>query len=149
MAINLSGWYLDGTNYFYSSGSFDIALGGTIPAGGYFVLAENNRVFKQNVTISQTSTSLSLSNSYESLYLISPADSLVDTANYTGDDLAGRNSFAKLRQHGALLSSGLDRSLPMVLARGLHMQILLPPAFWTNVETRFMARPAGRIGLRR
>jgi len=84
--INLSaGWYLDGTNYYYSSGNFDIALSGTIPAGGYFVLAENNKVFQDTTIIDQTDSSLSLLNSYQILELISPSYTEVDTANYSGD----------------------------------------------------------------
>ena len=80
--INLSGWDLDGVNSYYTSGNFSIPLNGTISAHSYFVLAENSKVF-QNVTISQTSSSLSLLNSYQALQLISPADTLIDTANYS------------------------------------------------------------------
>ncbi len=83
--INLSGWDLNGINAYYTSGNFSIPLSGTISAGSYFVLAENNQVF-QNVTINQTSSSLSLLNSYQTLQLISPADTLVDTANYSGSN---------------------------------------------------------------
>lgn len=83
--INLSGWDLNGLNSYYTSGNFTVPLSGAILAGGYFVLAENSNVF-QNVTISQTSSSLSLLNSYEALQLISPADTLVDTANYSGSE---------------------------------------------------------------
>jgi len=83
--INLSGWDLDGKNIFYTSGNFTIPLSGTVPAGGYFVFAENNQVL-QNVTINQTSSSLSLLNSYQTLQLISPSDTLVDTANYSGNN---------------------------------------------------------------
>ncbi len=56
--INLSGWDLNGVNIYYSSGNFAVPLSGMVPAGSYFVLAENNQVF-QNVTINQTSSSLS------------------------------------------------------------------------------------------
>jgi len=61
--INLSGWDLKGLNAYYTSGNFTIPLdkSGTIPAGGYFVLAENSGVF-QNVTINLTNSSLSLVN---------------------------------------------------------------------------------------
>jgi len=83
--VNLSGWDLNGVNAHYTSGNFSIPLSGTISAGSYFVLAENNQVF-QNVTINQTSSSLSLLNSYQTLQLISPADTLVDTVNYSGSN---------------------------------------------------------------
>ena len=76
--INLStGWVLkiadSGTN---------ISLTGTIGPGGYFILAHNSSVF-QNLTINQWTTSLSLLNDGEALYLIGPDGyTQVDSANW-------------------------------------------------------------------
>ena len=89
--INLSGWDLIGTNYYYTSGNFTIALqdqnnpsNNTIPAGGYFVLAENSTVFK-NVTINQHDSTLSLPNYDQDLELYSPTSTLIDWANILGN----------------------------------------------------------------
>jgi len=85
--INLSGWDLNGVNSdSTSSGNFSIPLDprGTIPAGGYFVLAENVSVFQNTSIINQHDSRLSLINNSQILQLISPRDTLVDTANYTG-----------------------------------------------------------------
>ena len=110
--INLSGWDLIGTNYYYTSGNFTIALqdqnnpsNNTIPAGGYFVLAENSTVFK-NVTINQHDSTLSLPNYDQDLELYSPTSTLIDWANILGNyNWPARISFSKLCKHGTLLSA--------------------------------------------
>ncbi len=79
--LDLSGWKLKGT-YFYYTTVFNISLSGQIPPNGYFVLADKTTVF-QNVTVNQANTSLYFYSHYQALQLISPSGSQVDTANYS------------------------------------------------------------------
>jgi len=65
--INLSdGWVLK-----IADSGININLAGTINPGGYFILAHNSSIF-QNAPINQWTTSLSLLNDGEALYLIGP-----------------------------------------------------------------------------
>ncbi len=89
-----NGWSLVGTNYYYSSGNFTITFPAdssgnhvVIAPGGYLVIAVKPGVF-QSTSITFTpfyASNLYLYNSYQTLKLISPASSLVDTANYLGN----------------------------------------------------------------
>ena len=76
--INLStGWVLK-----IADTNINITLAGAINPGGYFILADNGSVF-QNVTINQWTTTLSLLNDGEALYLIGPDGyTQVDSANW-------------------------------------------------------------------
>ena len=90
--INLSGWKLTSV----ANSNTNIRLSGIIMCGGYFVLADNDQVFQcpDNNQVfpcssggafdySQTQ-SLSLLNEGEDLELISPTDTIVDTADFWG-----------------------------------------------------------------
>ncbi len=78
---DLTGWKLSVTNS-ASNSNFTINLAGTIPAGGYFVLASNTSVF--NDLTPQMTFSGSLSNDGEVLKLLNPSNITVDTANSDG-----------------------------------------------------------------
>lgn len=85
-AINLANWKLTGANSYYSTGnSLSITLSGTLPAGGYFLLMTDSGDLTNlpSDVITQTDSNLSLPNNYQALQLISPSNTLVDTANHS------------------------------------------------------------------
>jgi len=78
-AVNLAGWTLAS-----SDGYPTINLTGTIPAGGYFVIAANSSVF--NDLTPNMVFSFSLSNSGKILKLVNSGNITVDTANSDGNE---------------------------------------------------------------
>lgn len=76
--INLAGWSL-----IADDGSPNVPLSGTIPAGGYFVVARFNAVFN-DLMPDLTYSSGAFNNSGEILYLLDPNGNQVDTANLDG-----------------------------------------------------------------
>jgi len=98
LQVNLSGWKLSATD-----GTPTINLSGTIPAGGYFVLATNSSVF-DDLTPDMTYSG-SLSNSGEILSLYDSTNVLVDRANSdSGDWPAGVASptYASMERRGVI-----------------------------------------------
>ncbi|MCL5611926.1 MAG: lamin tail domain-containing protein, partial [Chloroflexi bacterium] len=77
-AINLSGWKLNAAD-----GTPNIALNGTVPAMGYFLL-ERDEDAVSDIVADQLYSDNTLSNSGESLMLYDNNDVLIDTANANG-----------------------------------------------------------------
>jgi hypothetical protein len=80
--VNLSGWILK-----IVDSNIKISLSGTVAAGGYFVLADNNQVFHYSdgsaFIFGEINSSLSLWNDGEALILIGPDGyTQVDSANW-------------------------------------------------------------------
>ncbi|HUG34402.1 MAG TPA: lamin tail domain-containing protein, partial [Anaerolineales bacterium] len=81
--VNLAGWVLRSTD-----NTPNIALTGTLPAGGYFLL-ERGSTLTDDTTVSdiaadQIYTSNALTNTGENLQLFDPSNRLIDTANSNG-----------------------------------------------------------------
>jgi hypothetical protein len=76
--IPLNGW-----TFTIEDTSTDIGLAGTINAHGYFLLVQNDSVFR-NITAYnyKTFSNLSLTNDGEALRLTSPTGAIIDTANW-------------------------------------------------------------------
>lgn len=103
--VDITNWHLNGVSG--GTNTFSIALSGFIPAGGFFVLARNAQVF-QNVTIDQTSTSLSLLNSGEALQLLDTTSAVIDTANNSGGSWPagiGSPNYASMERIGVVPDS--------------------------------------------
>jgi uncharacterized repeat protein (TIGR01451 family) len=75
-AVNISGWTL-------TDGTTPIVLSGSIPAGSFFLL-EDRQEAVSDVTADQIDSSLSLSNSGETLKLLDGSATLIDSANLNG-----------------------------------------------------------------
>ena len=77
--VNLStGWVFK-----IADTNININLTGTINPGGYFILADNGSVFQNAYALIKSTTSLSLLNDGEALYLIGPDGyTQVDSANW-------------------------------------------------------------------
>lgn len=102
--INLTGWTLTADD-----GNPSILLSGTIPAGGYFVVARFNAVFS-DLTPNLTYSSGTFSNSGEILYLFDSNGNQIDTANLGGGSWpAGIASpvYATMERQGVVPDSAL------------------------------------------
>ncbi len=86
--IDLTGWRLAAED-----GSPDIALSGTIPAGGYFLLERTDDNTVADVPADQLYTG-ALSNSGETLQLLASDGTVIDTANQSGGAWPAGNSSA-------------------------------------------------------
>ncbi|MCH8878091.1 MAG: lamin tail domain-containing protein, partial [Chloroflexi bacterium] len=76
-AIDLAGWRLT------DDGDIKVALGGTIPAFGYFLLERTDDTTIADISADQIYTG-SLVNGGERLELLDPSGAVVDTANAGG-----------------------------------------------------------------
>lgn len=111
--IDLNNWTLGGANNYYTTGNFTIPLANTpnsltIAPDHYLVITSNSNVF-QSTSITFTplvASNLNLANYYQSLKLVSPSNTLVDTANYAGSTYwpAGSASpnYASMERNGHL-----------------------------------------------
>jgi len=84
--INLSGWVLRGVD-----GTPNIALTGTIPAGGFFLLERTDDTTVSDIAADQIYTG-DLGNFGEILHLLDSSNRLIDTANSNGGPWPGNSS---------------------------------------------------------
>ncbi len=77
-AVNLSGWILKALD-----GTPNIALTGTIPGGGYFLLERTDNNTVSDIVADQIFSG-DLANSYETLQLFDPSNRQIDIANSNG-----------------------------------------------------------------
>lgn len=77
--IKLEGWLLRSDD-----SVFGVDLVGEIPAGGYFLLEKGDDQVISNIKADQVYISIVLNNSGESLRLIDPSGTIIDTANKSG-----------------------------------------------------------------
>jgi hypothetical protein len=100
-AINLTGWILK-----TDDGSPNIALSGTISAGGYFLLERTDDMTVSDILADLIYTG-ELNNSNEILRLIDPAGGVVDTANSnSGEWPAGSSStFGSMERRAVIADS--------------------------------------------
>lgn len=75
--VSLAGWRLS------DGGNIDVTLGGTLPPGGFYLLERTDDQTVSDIPASQLYSG-SLANSGETLSLLAPDDSLVDSANLSG-----------------------------------------------------------------
>ena len=100
-AVNLTGWILR-----TDDGSPNLALSGTIPAGGYFLLERTDDMTVSDIPADLIYTG-ELNNSNEILRLIDPAGGVVDTANSNaGEWPAGSSStFGSMERRAVIADS--------------------------------------------
>jgi Lamin Tail Domain len=85
ISIDLTGWTLTGAPGTIGPGtSGALSLSGTIPANGYYMIAQNPDVFQPAFSFVLIDPNLNLSFFGEALYLVSPFPNVVDTANING-----------------------------------------------------------------
>ncbi len=86
--IDITNWKLYGDdNTLNNIGSPNIPLSGTIPAGGYFLLEQNQQATDVTVTANtaiQVNSTINLLNTGERLYLKDNSGNTIDTANLDG-----------------------------------------------------------------
>ena len=98
--INLSGWVLRGVDT-----TPTIALTGTIPAGGFFLLERTDDTTVSDIGADQIYTG-DLGNFGEILHLLDPSNRLVDTANSNGGPWPGNSStLGSLERRGQIQDS--------------------------------------------
>jgi len=98
--VNLAGWILK-----TDDNSPTIALTGTIPAGGYFLLERTDDTTVSDITADLIYTG-ELNNSNEILRLLDPAGGLVDTANSNGGAWPGNSTtLGSLERRGVIPDS--------------------------------------------
>jgi hypothetical protein len=98
--INLSGWILKADD-----NSPNIALSGTIPAGGYFLLERTDDTTVSDITADLIYTG-DLNNSNEILRLFDPGSNLIDTANSDGGPWPGNSiTLGSLERRGVIADS--------------------------------------------
>jgi len=90
--VDLNGWHL-----IAADGVPDIPLSGTVPEGGYFLLARRDNVFDALVLPSNQVFSDPLSSTGESLSLYTDVGELVDTANADGGSWPAGTGFVPYR----------------------------------------------------
>lgn len=98
--VNLAGWILK-----TDDNSPNIALSGTIPAGGYFLLERTDDTTVSDITADFIYTG-DLNNSNEILRLFDPAGNVVDTANSDGGTWPGNSTtLGSLERRGVIADS--------------------------------------------
>jgi hypothetical protein len=98
--INLTGWILRGVD-----GTPTIALTGTIPAGGFFLLERTDDTTVSDIGADQIYTG-DLGNFGEILHLLDSSNRLVDTANSNGGPWPGNSStLGSLERRGQIQDS--------------------------------------------
>jgi hypothetical protein len=86
--VNLAGWTLKALD-----GTPNIALSGTIPAGGYFLLERTDDTTVSDIVADQIYTG-DLGNSSEILQLFDPINRVIDTANSNGGNWPAGSSIS-------------------------------------------------------
>ncbi len=99
--IDLTGWHLTA-----GDGSPNIALSGTIPAHGFFLLERTDDTTVSDIPADQIYTG-TLSNDGEALTLFGPQGEIVDTANHSGGPWPAGNAdtFATMERIGTIPDS--------------------------------------------
>ncbi len=99
--VNLTGWILKGAD-----GTPNIALTGTLPAGGYFLLERTDDNTVSDIAADQIFSG-DVGNTNESLQLWDPSNRLIDTANSNGGNWPAGSSttFGSMERRAVIIDS--------------------------------------------